>query len=105
METKKLGRNLRKEKQALTDRKSENFRKGREKGIIAKRMRPRTAMSYLKEAVKNIDPEQMKEVFATAMKDAIGGDAKARDFLGRYLCGGGKFDLRELAEPSVLRNE
>lgn len=100
-----LGRNLRKEKQKLKDARMADMEKGREAGVLAKRIRPRTAMSYLKEAVANVDPKQMRLVFETAMKDAQNGDAKARDFLGRYLMGNGKYDLRDLAEPSVLKGD
>jgi len=61
-------------------------------------------MSYLREAIANIDPEGMRLVFDRAMKDAQKGDAKARDFLGKYLMANGKFDLRDLSEPSVLKD-
>lgn len=89
------------------DRKSdatlELLKKGREINVENKKRKARTAQSYLKAVVGQITRAQMKALANKVMEQAMKGDPKAREWLGKYVLGNGKFDLRDLGAPSILK--
>ena len=63
----------------------------------------RISQSYLAIIVSEIGIEDVQAVARRAVEDAKDGDAKAREWLGKYVLGNGKLDLRDLSRPSILK--
>jgi len=89
------------------DRKSDAvldlLKKGREIGAEKKAKKARTSQAFMKAMVGQISSTQMKKLMKKTMEQAMDGDPKAREWLGKYFFGNGKFDLRDLGAPSILK--
>ena len=65
-------------------------------------MKSRTAQSYLRAVVDEIDMDDVRAVARTVIEKALKGDAKAIDWIGKYVLGNGRISLIDLSSPSIL---
>ena len=61
------------------------------------------SQSYLAAICSEVNMNDIKAVARKVIEDAKDGDAKAREWLGKYILGNGRTDLRELGSPSILK--
>ena len=66
----------------------------------------RTERNYLKSVVKAVGTNDVHAVAQAIVADALQGDEKcrnaAREWLGKYVLGGGKVSLEDIAYPQVI---
>ena len=65
-------------------------------------LRTRTSHSYLRTIIDEIDMNDCRAVARKVLDQAIDGDPKARDWIGKYVLGNGKVSLADLSCPSIL---
>jgi len=76
--------------------------------VPAKRVyRKRTERNYLRAVINKISSEDLEKVAAAVVKDAIKGDVKiraaAREWIGKYILGGGNVRPSDVYSPPVVR--
>jgi hypothetical protein len=49
------------------------------------------------------DPGALKAIYGECIAKAAAGDEKAREFIGKYLLGGGKVSLDDLYNPPLIK--
>jgi hypothetical protein len=69
--------------------------------------RKRNERSYLAAVINRISTEDIEKVSAACVQDAIDGDLKvraaAREWLGKYVLGGGNLRPSDVLAPPVVR--
>lgn len=72
-----------------------------------KRARKRNERNYLRAVISRITDDDIEKVAEAVVKDAINGDEKcrnaAREWLGKYVLGGGNVRPSDVEAPPVVR--
>lgn len=75
--------------------------------VMATTRRKRNERSYLKAVINRISDSDIEKVSAAVVQDAIDGDLKvraaAREWLGKYVLGGGNVRPSDVEAPPVVR--
>lgn len=70
---------------------------------VARAKRTRTERDYLRAVVDAISTDDISDVVAEVLRQAKAGDKDARDWLGKYVLGGGKTPLAEVQREPLIR--
>ena len=90
-------------KEAAFRRKQEHARKLGEEHARKKVAKQMTAQTYLQAVVDEIKVEDIASVTAAVVRKAKEGDKAALTWLGKYVLGNGKIDLREIGNPGIFK--
>ncbi len=75
--------------------------------LLATTRRKRNERSYLKAVINRISDSDIEKVSAAVVQDAIDGDLKvraaAREWIGKYVLGGGNVRPSDVEAPPVVR--
>ena len=90
----------------LTNEQLDPTAKARAVKSAKARARKRTEKEFLAAVVETIDTNDIQAMVKQIMVEAMGNGANARDarnWLGRFIFGGGKISLQDVANPPVIR--
>jgi len=93
--------NLRKRKEARDKR----LDAGREKLHASRRKKRRTSEKYMQAVVEEIGTDAVRDVVRVILEEAVDGNRDAWNWLGKFVLGGGKISLSDLASPGILKRK